>query len=205
MMARGESASSYVILFAILLAAGFTAGAQAGDSNAARACRKGEAGSRVAGCSALLAEAHTARQRAIAFDGRCWANNDRQEHAAALPDCKNAIAADPTYPYSHHNLGSALAGMGDHRGAVAAFSKAIDLRPAVAYQYVSRAKSLQQIGDRTGAIQDFEMTLRLQPGNVDARVGLANSSTAAREPASLLPVPSRSGGANFLCGLAGCQ
>ena len=191
----------------LLLAAIVPIAARAAETPAARACRSGDPGSRVAGCTVLLAEARTARQRAIALDGRCWANNDRGYFAAALTDCANAILADPGYPYSHHNRGIALAGIGDHRGAVTAFTQSIELRPALAYQYVNRAKSLHQVGDRAGAVRDYETALRLQPANADARLGLEFVSSGTSEPSATTPVlaPDAVGGGNSLCGPQECN
>jgi tetratricopeptide (TPR) repeat protein len=195
--------SSMVV--ALVLAIGIPEALQAFESAAVSACRQGDPSSRVAGCSSLLTLARTPRQRAIALDGRCWANNDRQNYAAAIPDCATAIQADPSYPYSHHNRGIALAGLGEHRAAVAAFTKAIELRPAVAYQFVNRARSLQQIGDRQGAIRNFEAALRLQPGNADAKLGLVSSAVPAQPQAHITRSPASPGSGNSLCGASGCM
>ncbi len=62
---------------------------------------------RVSGCSRLLAEARTPRQRAIALDGRCRANIDRGAFADAPADCNSAIRADDQYPYAFRNRGVA--------------------------------------------------------------------------------------------------
>lgn len=167
-------------------------------ADAAQDCRSGPAEARVTGCSALLGEARTPRQRAIALDGRCMAHNDRLAFPAALADCTSAIRADDAYPYSFHNRGVAQASLNNHAAAVADFTRAHTLRPNFIFPLISRAKSHAQLGDRAAAARDYDEVLRLKPDNEEAR--LARAALFAPPPVSV-----SAAGANTLCGSVGCN
>jgi tetratricopeptide (TPR) repeat protein len=117
------------ILIAGLAAGALLAGASDARADAAQDCRSGNPDSRIGGCSRLLAEARTARQRAIALDGRCWAQIDRAAFAEALVDCNAAIRADDQYPYAFHNRGVAYAGLQNPTAAIVDFNRALAMRP----------------------------------------------------------------------------
>ena len=161
-------------------------------------CRTGAAEARVTGCSALLAEARTPRQRAIALDGRCKANNDRLAFAAALADCTSAIRADDDYPYSFANRGIAQAGLNNHAAAIVDFTQAHTMRPTFIYPLMNRAKSQTQLGNLLLASRDYDEVLRLKPDNEEAK--LAKAALFAPAIAGASPT-----GANTLCGRVGCN
>lgn len=169
----------------------------------AEECRSGSPESRVGGCTALLANARTPRQRAIALDGRCKANNDRSEFAQAIPDCTSAIRADGEYPYSFHNRGSAQAALNNHSAAIADFSRAHTLRPNFAWILFSRAKSYASVGNTDAAIRDYEDGLRIKPDNEEAKLNLASLRTTGalinNSAVSVIPAE------NSLCGSIGCN
>ncbi len=139
----------------------------------AQDCRTGSPEFRLGGCSRLLQEARTPRQRAIALDGRCWANNDRSAFAEALTDCNSAIAADAQYPYSYHNRGMAYAGLNNPSAAINEFNRAIAMRPNFSNTLLNRAKAYLSLGNTAAAIRDYEDVLRLKPDNEEARSALA--------------------------------
>lgn len=153
---------------------------------------------RVAGCSRLLSEARTPRQRAIAFDGRCWAQIDRSAFSDALADCNRAISADSEYPYAYHNRGISLAGLQNPSAAIADFDRALAMRPNFTNTLLNRAKAYVTLGNSTAAIRDFEEVLRQKPDNEEARSNLAllrgGQSVASGAFVS-----------NTLCGTVGCN
>lgn len=179
------------------LAACVAAGSSA-RADPAQDCRVGAAEARVTGCSALLAEARTPRQRAIALDGRCKANNDRLAFATALTDCTSAIRADDDYPYSFANRGIAQAALNNHAAAILDFTQAHTMRPNFIYPLMNRAKSHTQLGNLLLASRDYDEVLRLKPDNEEAK--LARAALFAPAIAGASPT-----GANTLCGSVGCN
>ncbi|MDQ0444138.1 tetratricopeptide repeat protein [Methylobacterium persicinum] len=167
-------------------------------ADAAQDCRTGSPDLRLGGCSRLLQEARTPRQRAIALDGRCWANNDRNAFAEALMDCNSAISADAQYPYSYHNRGIAYAGLNNPSAAINEFNRAIAMRPNFFNTLLNRAKAYLSLGNTAAAIRDYEDVLRLKPDNEEARSALATLRAAT-------PSQMGSSAANSLCGAPGCN
>jgi tetratricopeptide (TPR) repeat protein len=161
-------------------------------------CRSGSPEMRVGGCSRLLVEARTPRQRAIALDGRCWANIDRGAFADALTDCNNAIRADDQYPYAFHNRGLAYAGLQNPTAAIADFNRALAMRPNFSNTLINRAKANVTLGNTQAAIRDYEEVLRLKPDNEEAKTSLNVLRGAAATSPSINVT-------NSLCGSAGCN
>ena len=190
-----------LVLMLASLCCGLTAslvGGTGARADAAQDCRTGSAESRVGGCSRLLQEARTPRQRAIALDGRCWANNDRSAFAQALMDCNAAVAADAQYPYSFHNRGIAYAGLSNLSAAIADFDRALAMRPNFSNTLLNRAKAYIALGNSAAATRDYEEVLRLKPENEEAQSALA--ALRGIRPTQLGP-----GANNALCGSVGCN
>lgn len=167
-------------------------------ADAAQECRTGSAEMRVGGCSRLLAEARTPRQRAIALDGRCWAQIDRAAFADALADCNAAIRADDQYPYAYHNRGIAYAGLQNPNAALADFNRALAMRPNFSNTLLQRAKAQTALGNTEAAIRDFEEVLRLKPDNDEAKAAL-DQLRGVRPPVTTVSAT------NSLCGSVGCN
>jgi tetratricopeptide (TPR) repeat protein len=186
------------LLFAGLAAGSLLAATAGARADAAQDCRSGSPDARVGGCSRLLAEARTARQRAIALDGRCWAQIDRAAFADALGDCNAAIRADDQYPYAFHNRGVAYAGLQNPNAAIADFNRALAMRPTFFNTLLNRAKAYLALGDTQAAMRDYEEVLRSKPENEEARSALALLRGGGAPPS---PVNA----ANSLCGSPGCN
>lgn len=167
-------------------------------ADAAQDCRSGNPEMRVGGCSRLLAEARTPRQRAIALDGRCWANIDRGAFADALADCNSAIRADDQYPYAFHNRGVAYAGLQNPTAAIADFNRALAMRPTFSNTLINRAKANITLGNTQAAVRDYEEVLRLKPDNEEAKSALNILRGSASTSSSINPT-------NSPCGSVGCN
>ena len=167
-------------------------------ADAAQDCRTGSPETRVGGCGRLLAEARTPRQRAIALDGRCWANIDRGAFAEALADCNSAIRADDQYPYAFHNRGIAYAGLQNPTAAIADFNRALAMRPTFSNTLINRAKANITLGNTQAAIRDYEEVLRLKPDNEEAKSSLNVLRDAAVTSPPINAI-------NSLCGSVGCN
>jgi tetratricopeptide (TPR) repeat protein len=196
-MLSARTAAMHGGLHAALLVA-LVLASPAARADAAQDCRSGSPEARIGGCTRLLAEARTPRQRAIALDGRCWAHLERQAFADALSDCNSAVRADDQYPYAFHNRGIAYAGLQNPGAAIADFNRALAMRPTFSNTLINRAKVYVTLGDTGAAIRDYEEVLRLKPENEEARSALA-ALRGAPEPASM---PSAM---NSLCGSVGCR
>jgi tetratricopeptide (TPR) repeat protein len=180
------------------LSAAMALASSAALADATQDCRSGSPEMRVGGCSRLLAEARTPRQRAIALDGRCWANIDRGSFADALADCNSAIRADDQYPYAFHNRGVAYAGLQNPTAAITDFNRALAMRPTFWNTLLNRAKANISLGNTQAAARDYEEVLRLRPDNEEAKNALA----MLRGTANASPLLSAT---NSLCGSAGCN
>ncbi len=191
---RALTPSLALLLFALPL----LAAAPGARADAAQDCRSGSPDARVGGCSRLLAEARTPRQRAIALDGRCWAQIDRGAFADALGDCNAAIRADDGYPYAFHNRGVAYAGLQNPGAAITDFNRALAMRPAFWNTFLTRAKAYLALGNTTAAMRDYEEVLRVKPENEEARAALATLRAGGMPPVPVNP-------ANSLCGSVGCN
>lgn len=167
-------------------------------ADAAQDCRSGSPDARVAGCSRLLAEARTPRQRAIALDGRCKAQADRFAYNEAIPDCSKAIRADDEYPYSFFSRGMAQAGLNNHSAAIADFTRAHNMRPNLSWVLINRGKSYALIGNTASAIRDYEEAIRLKPDNEEAKLSLAALRSGEGLSGSTIV-------SNSLCGANGCN
>ena len=173
-------------------------GGPSARADAGQDCRSGMPDARVAGCSRLLAEARTPRQRAIAFDGRCWAQIDRGAFTDALADCNRAIQSDSDYPYAYHNRGVALAGLQNPSAAILDFDRALAMRPNFSNTLLNRAKAYVALRNSPAAIRDYEEVLRLKPENEEARSNLALLRSGQYVPAGAFV-------SNTLCGASGCN
>lgn len=185
------------LLIVGLAACSILAAAVGARADAAQDCRSGIPDARVGGCSRLLAEARTARQRAIALDGRCWAHIDRTAFAEAVSDCNAAIRADDQYPYAFHNRGVAYAGLQNPSAAIVDFNRALAMRPNFFNTLLNRAKAYLALGNTQAAMRDYEEVLRLKPENEEARSALALLRGGG-------PPSSPVNAANSLCGSSGC-
>jgi tetratricopeptide (TPR) repeat protein len=107
-------------------------------------------------------------KHALAFDGRAWAHNLKQNFAQAFRDASRAIELNPKYLYAYNNRGLALSGQGDHARAISDFSEAIRLfgnsPGSYSTPYTNRANSYRQIGALNQAIDDLSEVIRREPG-----------------------------------------
>lgn len=190
--------SAYAVALRVGLSTTMMLTASAALADATQDCRSGSPEMRIGGCGRLLAEARTPRQRAIALDGRCWANIDRGAFADALMDCNAAIRADDQYPYAFHNRGVAYAGLQNPTAALSDFNRALAMRPNFSNTLLNRAKAHIAVGNNQMAIRDYEEVLRLKPDNEEARSALS-TLRGTQTPSGTLNAT------NTLCGSVGCN
>ena len=80
------------------------------------------------------------------------------------------LAEDPENAGIWHNMGVALAGTGDHRGALDAFERARSLRPDYLHAHVNRGSALQSLGRHADAAAAYGSALKLDPALYEIRL-----------------------------------
>src|SRR6185295_274028 len=93
--------------------------------------------------------------------------------AAALPELRAAVAADPADAAAQDAFGVALGESGQTEAARAAFREAIRLDPRRSEFHFHLGAILDRLGRGPEAITAFESAWRLDPDSVDARYGLS--------------------------------
>jgi tetratricopeptide (TPR) repeat protein len=144
-------------------------------AQAASDCQSNDANQRLQGCTAIINAKGKGYRVALpdAYDGRCRSYNELGQYQRAVDDCKAAIAINSRHPYAYNNLGGALLGLGDPKGAITAYSTSFELKPDFIYSYFGRARGFTQIENKESAKRDYQQILRLDPGNQAAKVELA--------------------------------
>ena len=94
----------------------------------------------------------------------------RSRHAA-----RRSGLPKPDLAQAHSNLGVALSGSGDVRGAIAAHREAIRLKPDLAEAHSNLGNALSGSGDVRGAIAAHREAIRLKPDLADAHFALGNA------------------------------
>jgi len=94
---------------------------------------------------------HFERARELNDDGAL-------EHA--VEECRKAIALDADLAVAHDLLGCALAQLGDHTGALAAFDNALRVDPDFVLAHCNRSLELLYLGDYARGWQEFEWRWR---------------------------------------------
>ncbi|KIZ39894.1 hypothetical protein OO17_19180 [Rhodopseudomonas palustris] len=144
-------------------------------------CQASDIESRLAGCTKVIESRGADKIRlADAFDGRCSANNQKQNYQPALSDCKTAIDLNPNYSYAYANLGATYLGLNDPNNALAALNKAIALKPNFVWSRLTRAKALEASGaENSEIIKEYQYALLIDPTNPAARDGITRLRTDA--------------------------
>jgi tetratricopeptide (TPR) repeat protein len=123
---------------------------------------------------------------AMAFDVRSREALARGNWPAAVADARRGLEMEGTSPSLratlHHRLGTALAQLGDRRGARREFELAVAARPAFVPGHYSLALMLASSGEGTAAFKELSDALRFDPAYLPARIARADM---LRETASL--------------------
>ena len=95
--------------------------------------------------------------------------------AAAVAAFQDAIALNPAFPWSHHNLGEALAQLDRLDEAAAAYRRAIELNPLFARSHGGLGDVLLRQGRWEEAVAAYRRALELQPDLPAAARGAAQA------------------------------
>ncbi len=94
----------------------------------------------------------------------------RGKHGVARDMLQRALRIKPDFADAEHNLGIALAGLGDTEGALAHYDEALRLNPGVAQVHLNRGMLLLRSGRFSLAREAFATALELRPGHLQARL-----------------------------------
>ena len=89
-----------------------------------------------------------------------------------IAEFREAIRLKPDDALAHFNLGNALHGSADVRGAIAAYREAIRLKPDYAAAHSNLGNALSSSGDVRGAIAAYREAIRLKPDLAAAHCNL---------------------------------
>jgi predicted O-linked N-acetylglucosamine transferase (SPINDLY family) len=99
---------------------------------------------------------------------------DYSEFEAALQQYRDGLAAAPSYPRAHMNVGNALVRLNRYDEAVAAHQRAIECDPRYAPAHFNLGSLLLTLGDASAAELEMKEALRLQPDMFQASIVLAD-------------------------------
>lgn len=99
---------------------------------------------------------------------------ERGEARAAASVYRKALEIVPGDPAVLHNLGLALANVGDWEGAVSSYRASLQADPAQPLVWVNLGIALESMGDRAGAIEAYRSALELNAEEPLAHFNLGN-------------------------------
>ena len=129
---------------------------------------------RIRGCTQIIerGKRETREYRAIAYNNRGLAYQEKGEVDRAVADFTTAIKFNPNDARVYNNRGVAYEQKGDKEQAIADYGKGIALNPKYVEAYTNRGVAYEQKGDKEQAIADFRKALEINPSHQDAKEGL---------------------------------
>lgn len=128
-----------------------------------------------------LCEAETAVSPQLARI-RAYLRHQSGDHAGAVSDYRQVVAAFPEDFESWNNLGNALAASGRPAEAAEALNRAILLRPAIPELRINAAKLLSQLGRYADQRSLIRTAAQHFPDNADIQYELGLAESAMRDP-----------------------
>jgi tetratricopeptide (TPR) repeat protein len=134
----------------------------------------------------LMQEVDGLLETALAYESRGLRSFETGQWAEAAAYFRKGVELEPDNPSVRHKLGTALALMGDARGAEEQFQIVVRRSPTFAKAHYSLALLMESSGRRQQAIDEMSLAIRYDPNYVDAHVRLAELLLqAGRAQASL--------------------
>jgi tetratricopeptide (TPR) repeat protein len=132
-------------------------------------CRSDDAGTRIAGCTALIQGGQeTPEHLSAAYETRGVAYEDKGDYDHAIPDLNESIRLNPHLADSFYSRGIAYNRKGEFDRAIQDYNEAIRLGLSSARVYDSRGHSYRNKGSYDLAIQDYNNAIRLDPNYAGA-------------------------------------
>jgi tetratricopeptide (TPR) repeat protein len=135
----------------------------------------------------LMLELDELVQSPVAYETRGIRALDKEDWAAAAASFRKGLELAPANPALRHRLGTALAMMGDVRGAREQFEEVVRVSPDYAKAHYSLGLLMEADGRRAEAIERFSIALRYEPNYPEARLRLAESLRRAGRAKESLP------------------
>ncbi len=120
---------------------------------------------KIAGCTKMLARgaSESASNRAIAYNNRGWAYDEKGLYDRAIADLDEAIRLDPNMANAYNNRGNAYSDKGLFDRGIADLDEAIRLDPKNASAYNNRGWAYNEKGLYDRAIADLDEAIRFDP------------------------------------------
>ncbi len=125
---------------------------------------------RIRGCTQIIERGKRERReyRAIAYNNRGLAYQEKGEVVRAIADFTTAIKFNPNDARVYNSRGVAYARKGDKDHAIADFDMAIVRDPKLADAYYNRGVAYYDKGDYDSAIADYTKAIALDPNDATA-------------------------------------
>jgi tetratricopeptide (TPR) repeat protein len=121
----------------------------------------------------LMQEVDGLLETALAYEGRGLRSFETGQWAEAAAFFRKGVELEPENPSVRHKLGTALALMGDARGAEEQFQTVVRQSPAFAKAHYSLGLLMESSGRRRGAIEEMSLAVQHDPNYVEAHLRLA--------------------------------
>jgi len=121
----------------------------------------------------LMKEVDGLLETALAYEARGLRSFETGQWAEAAAYFRKGIELEPENPSVRHKLGTALALMGDARGAEEQFQIVVRQSPEFAKAHYSLGLLMESSGRRQKAVDEMSLAVRYDPNYVDAHLRLA--------------------------------
>jgi tetratricopeptide (TPR) repeat protein len=134
----------------------------------------------------LMQEVDALLETALAYESRGLRSFETGQWAEAAAYFRKGVELEPENPSVRHKLGTALALMGDARGAEEQFQIVARQSPTYAKAHYSLGLLMESSGRRQKALEELALAARHDPNYVDAHLRLAELLLQTGQPASAL-------------------
>ena len=121
----------------------------------------------------LMQEVDGLLETALAYESRGLRSFETGQWAEAAAYFRKGVELEPENPSVRHKLGTALALMGDARGAEEQFQIVVRQSPSFAKAHYSLGLLMESSGRRQKAVEELSLAARYDPNYVDAHMRLA--------------------------------
>jgi tetratricopeptide (TPR) repeat protein len=121
----------------------------------------------------LMQEVDGLLETALAYESRGLRSFETGQWGEAAEYFRKGVELEPENPSVRHKLGTALALMGDARGAEEQFQIVVRQSPSFAKAHYSLGLLMESSGRRQKAVEELSLAARYDPNYVDAHMRLA--------------------------------
>ncbi len=129
----------------------------------------------------LMKEVDGLLETALAYESRGLRSFETGQWAEAAAYFREGVELEPDNASVRHKLGTALALMGDARGAEEQFQIVVRQSPSFAKAHYSLGLLMESSGRRQKAVDELSLAVRYDPNYVDAHLRLAELLLQTRQ------------------------